>query len=329
MSNIVWMCLENSLTIVVDGTEIYRIDNSNPNWNQIRALIGDGTTVPDKDTIAKIKSLASVKESVKNFTQGNIEFTDSAVFYKGVPISMNVANHARRMIAAEEDVTPLLNFIENLMQNPSNCMDDLYEFLEYGEMPITNDGCFLAYKRVNDDYTSVHDRKTMNNLFSTMTEETLKKLPFTHNGVVTRVENGVTIVEMERRFVNHNRNETCSSGLHFCSLEYLKSFTGERIILLKINPKDVVSIPSDYNNTKGRACKYEVIGELDKDTIRSILSGGKNLEISPVVPLTDEEIYNLGYSLGRKKAEVKKQYENDENFKRGYKHGKNHKAKKF
>ena len=33
-------------------------------------------------------------------------------------------------------------------------------------------------------------------------------------------------------------------------------------MILKINPADVVAIPKDYNNTKGRTCRYEVIGEL-------------------------------------------------------------------
>jgi hypothetical protein len=51
-------------------------------------------------------------------------------------------------------------------------------------------------------------------------------------------------------------------GLHFCSRDYLSHFGGERIMILKINPRDVVSIPVDYNAAKGRACRYEVIGEL-------------------------------------------------------------------
>jgi hypothetical protein len=33
-------------------------------------------------------------------------------------------------------------------------------------------------------------------------------------------------------------------------------------VIVKINPRDVVSIPSDYNDAKGRACRYEVIGEV-------------------------------------------------------------------
>jgi hypothetical protein len=34
---------------------------------------------------------------------------------------------------------------------------------------------------------------------------------------------------------------------------------------VKINPADVVSIPSDYNNMKGRASRYEVLREVEYD----------------------------------------------------------------
>jgi hypothetical protein len=71
---------------------------------------------------------------------------------------------------------------------------------------------------------------------------------------------------MERNAVDDNKDVTCSAGLHFCSRSYLDHFGGDRIMILKINPADVVSIPSDYNDAKGRACRYEVIGELEGET---------------------------------------------------------------
>lgn len=46
-------------------------------------------------------------------------------------------------------------------------------------------------------------------------------------------------------------------------------------MILKINPADVVAIPADYNNTKGRTCRYEVIGEYTEDW-RSKLDRGEN-----------------------------------------------------
>ena len=41
-------------------------------------------------------------------------------------------------------------------------------------------------------------------------------------------------------------------------------------MILKINPRDVVSIPSDYGDTKGRCCLYEVIGELENTEKQTI-----------------------------------------------------------
>lgn len=35
--------------------------------------------------------------------------------------------------------------------------------------------------------------------------------------------------------------------------------------MVKVNPKNVVAIPSDYNNMKGRACEYEVIGVINEE----------------------------------------------------------------
>jgi len=148
---------------------------------------------------------------------------------------------AVRMITMLQEgfpIEPMVLFMENLMQNTSRrSVTELYGFLEKCNLPITPDGCFLAYKKVRDDYKDCHSG-TMNNSVG-------------------------QVVEMERNTVDDDKDRTCSSGLHFCSQSYLAHFGGERTVIVKINPRDVVSIPSDYNDAKGRACRYEVIGELD------------------------------------------------------------------
>ena len=132
------------------------------------------------------------------------------------------------------DAAPLVAFMNNLMSNPSKvAVDELYLFLEETELPITSDGHFIAYKMVNNNYTSIHYGKFMNAVG--------------------------TVVEMPRNTVDDRRENTCSQGLHFCSKNYLNKYgngDGDRLLLVKINPADVVSIPSDYNNAKGRAAKY-------------------------------------------------------------------------
>ena len=128
------------------------------------------------------------------------------------------------------------------MNNPSKrAVTELYGFLEKNSLPITPDGHFLAYKKVRKDFLDIHSG-TMSNAVG-------------------------TVVEMERNMVDDDQNRTCSTGLHFCSQEYLAHFGDgtSRTVILKINPADVVSIPNDYNNSKGRACRYEVIGELGVD----------------------------------------------------------------
>jgi hypothetical protein len=178
----------------------------------------------------------------------------------------------KRMVAMiQEDfpVEPLIAFMENLMDNPSKrAVNELYGFLEKNTLPITSDGCFLAYKKVRQDYFDVHSGTVLNKPAAYMTDEdtaALEEAVGKNNEVTVAVEDGVTVVSMERNLVDDDQNRTCSTGLHFCSQDYLNSFGGERIVILKINPRDVVSIPNDYNDSKGRCARYEIVDEIDKD----------------------------------------------------------------
>lgn len=137
---------------------------------------------------------------------------------------------------------PLKKFLQKVYKNPSKtAVDELFLFLEQTDLPINNHGNFIAYKVVRNDYKD-HHTGTMDNSVG-------------------------KVVEMPRFEVDDNRNRTCSSGLHFCSKGYLSSFGDHdsRCVLVEIDPSDVVSIPSDYNNAKGRTCKYVVISEVEGD----------------------------------------------------------------
>jgi hypothetical protein len=129
------------------------------------------------------------------------------------------------------------------MENPSKrAIDELANFLDVGGLPITTDGHFLAYKNVRSNYFDIHSGKFDNSVGK--------------------------VCEMKRNQVCDDKDLTCSSGLHFCSIAYLPHFSdasGGHTMVVKINPKDVVSFPTDYNNTKGRTCRYEVVGEYTED----------------------------------------------------------------
>jgi len=88
-----------------------------------------------------------------------------------------------------------------------------------------------------------------------------------------------------------------STGLHFCSRSYLGRFGGSNIMVLKIHPKDVVSIPTDYDDAKGRCCKYEVIGQIDDTTEIPDFFVGQDW-IDGLVKEDETDKDDSGYSIG-------------------------------
>jgi hypothetical protein len=181
------------------------------------------------------------------------------VVYKGKPVNGVLAQRILELRREGFPVEPLLRFLDNLMLNPSlRATEELYGFLEASKLPITDDGHFLAYKSVRQDFKD-HHTGTMDNSVG-------------------------TVVKMDRNQVDEDKDRTCSRGLHFAAHEYASGFgSGGRMVVLKINPRDVVAIPSDYNNQKGRACEYLVLEEVQREDTK--LVGAKIVPTAPVVPV--------------------------------------------
>jgi hypothetical protein len=251
----------SNITVVI-GTTPHTVSKSHIAYNKLLTAIkaGDWETVQD---------IIEPKKAVINFGQGNIEIQGDQIFWKGREMHNALTKRMVAMIQEDFPVEPLVAFMENLMENPSKrAVNELYGFLEKNTLPITSDGCFLAYKKVRQDYFDVHSGTVLNKPAAYMTDEdtaALAEAVGKNNEVTVAVEDGVTVVSMERNLVDDDQNRTCSTGLHFCSRDYLRSFGGERIVILKINPRDVVSIPNDYNDSKGRCARYEIVDEIDKD----------------------------------------------------------------
>jgi hypothetical protein len=219
----------NNIVIVIDGVN-HTITKSHIAYDQVKEAIKAGYWETVRDIIEPKKVLV-------NYGAGNIEIQGDTMYWKGHAFHNALSAKIIDMFQQGFSIEPMIKFVDNLMENPSRrAVTELYGFLEKGNLPITPDGHFLAYKKIRDDYKDCHSGT---------------------------IDNSVgKIVEMERNRVDDDKDNTCSKGLHFCSLDYLDHFGGERIVILKINPRDVVSIPSDYYHTKGRCCRYEVVDEI-------------------------------------------------------------------
>ncbi len=226
---------DGGLSIMFDIDTHVTVLADNPNFDDIKAAVKDHNWELARELCNPARE---IEQAIVDIDDVRIE--NGIVYWQDTPIHLELTERMLEMVEEGFDVKPLGMFLTNLMENPSSrAVDELFGFLEKGKMPITEDGCFLAYKRVRQDWTDCHSGRISNAI-------------------------GVT-VSMTRNKVDDNCNNTCSSGLHFCSREYLRSFGGARLIAIKINPRDVVSIPIDYNNAKGRCCKYEVIQEIEAE----------------------------------------------------------------
>jgi len=224
------------IAATIEGVS-YTIDTDHPKYKQ--AL----EAVRQKNWNGFV-NIINISQQVNSYFDGtDVEVKDGSINYHGQIIHNTLTKRILNFMRDGLPHEPLLNFFKNLMENPSKrAVDELYDFLEAGELPITEDGHFLAFKNVRSNYKDIHSGTFDNSVGK--------------------------VCEMPRNGVDEDKDRTCSAGLHFCSIKYLPSFTdsdGGKTMIVKINPKDVVAIPADYNNTKGRTCRYEVVAEYKDD----------------------------------------------------------------
>lgn len=227
-----------TISIMIDG-KMKPVDTAHGNYDAIKnAIIACQWDI--------IPNLINIKEQVEaaiqsSATAGKVTIENGEVFYNNKAIHNTLTERIIDMARQGFDIGYMVKFLENLMKNPSyRAVNELYGFLESGSIPITENGTFLAYKKIRNDWTDIHSGTFDNSIGA--------------------------VCEMPRNMVDEDSSRTCSAGLHVCSYDYLAHFSrdnDDRVVICEINPADVVSIPADYNNTKMRVCKYTVIGEVE------------------------------------------------------------------
>lgn len=265
-----------SITVIAnDGNTMTITSESHQNYDNIREAV----KLKDYNLVQELIDLASQMMTKFSSVADTVHIEHGVLYFSNRAIAGVLGERAVQMHSEGFDMGPMFAFVENLYQNPSHrAVTQLYGFLEATDLPITEDGHFLAYKMIREDYTDCYTGKMDNSIGA--------------------------VPEMDRFDVNDNPDETCSSGLHFCSQGYLGAYgngRNGRTVIVKVNPRDVVSIPIDYNNAKGRACKYEIVGEFEvrPDRLHSFGSSvaDRNMEktgvSAPVAAAQDSRPYKM------------------------------------
>jgi len=268
-----YILTDNSLTVVVNG-KAHTMDSTNPAFTQaVEALKSEDTD--------KLEQMFDTSKAVENYIDGSIAVQDGVVRYQGHEVHNHVVERILDFMRGGLPYKPLVKFLEKLMANPSRrAVNELYTFLEHKAMPLTPDGNFLAYKGVKSDFTDWHSGQFSNDV-----------------GAVN---------EMPRNFVCDDADIGCSDGFHAGSLDYAESFgRGGNLMVVEINPADVVSVPTDCDCQKLRTCKYKVVSLFkrkleeplcdeygDYDSHEDIYGESDNYEE------VDDDKYNEGYDAG-------------------------------
>jgi len=234
-----YVLTDNTITLYLNG-ETYTADAKNPNYKKILKSIKKGIRSESKSE--KLITYFDLKKAITIYLDGVISVSEDGVLkYKDKIIDNVLTKKILNMMRQGFNIEPMIQFLANLKENPSHtAQEELMLFMEANDMPLTEDGYILAYKSVNAQYRDIHSNTFDNSIGA--------------------------INFMDRGEVDDDRATTCSTGLHAASKEYASIFgrNDSHLIVLKINPRDIVSIPLDYGNQKLRCCKYLVIDEVPR-----------------------------------------------------------------
>lgn len=238
-----FMWVDGNLTLVLNN-RAYQVLPDHANYKMILEKLPTGS--PDE-----LLEIVDIAKAMAVYSDGQVEIKDGKVFYKDEEVHGSISKRILEFMSNGLPFEPLVNFLKNIMENPSyQSQLELYDFLEHKHLPITEDGCFLAYKAVRKDFMDKYSG-TFNNQIG-------------------------GIVKMTRAKVDDDRQMGCAAGLHVGALDYVTSYgsleAGDRIIIVKINPRDAVSVPTDSSHQKLRTCQYEVVGQYEGELLKPLYS---------------------------------------------------------
>lgn len=243
--NLPFTATKTSISVCVNG-KMFNITDTDAAFADLKAELQK--PVHDIDAIS---DLLDKPKYLTKVSEGKVTVVDGNVMYEDHPVHSTLTRKLLTMMSEGYDFKPWARFLDNLMDNPSyRSREALYDFLENFSTPITEDGHFLAFKRVRENFYDIHSN-TMDN-------------------------SPGRVVEMDRKMVDDDNDRTCSAGLHACASNYLGSFyatlPGYKVVVVKINPADVVSVPKDYSFSKMRVCKYLVVAEAEEKDVEELSS---------------------------------------------------------
>lgn len=242
-----------TLVIVYEDQDIVTVPDTHKNFDAIIDL-WRSKDYEEEDIRKLVNNMHEIGKRLSAITE-RVSVAPYGVFFDGDPLRGELADFLLEMYNEEriEDFTAVANFLEKAATNPSiESIDALYQWITNGDLVITPNGDFVAYKGVKVGAGGQSMSITSGSAFVN---------GILHNGCIPNPDGA--IITMPRSEVNANGSVGCSTGLHAGTYDYASGFAQGRLLIVQINPRDVVSVPNDCSFQKLRVSRYTVLSHIE------------------------------------------------------------------
>jgi hypothetical protein len=288
-----YIASEQTITININGAPRLIKIKSKDHRNYIIRLLTECQKNESVENLEELWIALTPYKRVAHKVDGRIEYVEDLgkLFVKGIerPLPEVLQKRIMSFLDDELPIDALIKFWENCQLNPEfRAIEELYLFLEHNGLPITDDGCFIAYKKVDKADSEISTPTEFEGLyidklgncrnnkghfvggeikdkFKAWIKNPQESFKLVDNRTGTFDNSVGSTVSMPRAEVDNNRSVCCSAGLHIANWNYAQDYSGDVLVMVKTNPCHVVSVPSSYKNQKMRVCQYEVLGIIDKE----------------------------------------------------------------
>lgn len=244
-----------SVTAVLGNGKVLVADSQHPNWDDIiTELMGNDNPLDSR--IQELFDVSFVLGQKFEMLGDRLMVSKGRVYLDGEEVDDDLTKEILRYyVDGNKDLTGLVAFFHKVISNPNpGSVTFLYSWIKRGSWSICDDGDFIGYKNVEKDtYLSFTAGKAI--VDGVLIEGRIPNKPG-------------SIVQMPRNEVVDKSGGACATGLHVGTFEFAKGFHtlaehgGNGVLVkVKMNPVNVVSVPSEVGVAKMRVCKYVVLDE--------------------------------------------------------------------
>ena len=238
---------DNRYTVILDG-QPHLFDPSHHNYIGLVECVHAG----DSDEFVTLLNEGS---AIDDWSDGKFEFRQGTghLYFEDEQIATDPTNRILECVKQGFPHQFMMNYLTNLYDNVSDrAVQESYKWSSHKGLPITEDGMMVGYKGVR-----TYRGAGVNGKNGEIKDGDLVDI---YTGKSFRNNVGDKC-GMKRRQVCDDHTQGCSSGLHVGTYDYACDWAGGggTVVLVKFNPKDIVSVPSDCDCQKLRVSEYEVI----------------------------------------------------------------------